>query len=544
MSLPLLCLLLAVAPPQPCDTAVVCPGEFREALRPWLAHRAAQGHVVRLLSNQGSAAVIRRQIRALADDGALKYVLLVGDADPAMTLDPALRARCVPTHLSRARVNVRWGSEPEIAADNWYADLDDDRVPDVALGRLPADSAAELGAMVEKTLRYERSLGFGPWRRRINLVAGLGGFGKVADAALEMTAKRLITDGIPADYCTTMTYASWQSPYCPDPRQFRGAVLDRLNEGCLFWVYIGHGQPRALDRVRTPLGQFPILADRDAPALQAQQGPAIACFLACYTAAYDFRDDCLAEALLRAPGGPVAAIGGSRVTMPYAMAVLSTELMDECFLRHADTLGGALLAAKRNMMAPAASPRRAGLDLIAKLISPAPADLAAERAEHLDLFQLMGDPLLRLRHPRRLKVDVARQVVAGEPLKLSLASPLAGDCTVELVARRDQLTFSPHPRGQFATTAAALAGWTAEYLQANNPLWAEHQQLARQGTVDVELLVPESARGAGHVRVFVAGADDFAAGAAEVEVVAPEKTPAGAAGANGAGATKKPSNSD
>ena len=130
-----LTLLLAVPQVVP-DTVVVCPEAFREALRPWLAYRTRQGHSLAVLSNTEGPAEIRRRIRQLAKAGRLKFVVLVGDAEPDMDTDPAVRKRCVPIHLAKAQVNVLWGSEPLIATDNYYADLDDDRIPELAVGRL------------------------------------------------------------------------------------------------------------------------------------------------------------------------------------------------------------------------------------------------------------------------------------------------------------------------------------------------------------------------------------------------------------------------
>ncbi|HZZ28797.1 MAG TPA: hypothetical protein VFE46_12415, partial [Pirellulales bacterium] len=77
--LPLL-LTLGDVPQQPPDIAVVCPAEFRPAMQPWLERRQQQGHVVQFLSNQGNALQIREQIRALAKDGKLRFIVLVGDA--------------------------------------------------------------------------------------------------------------------------------------------------------------------------------------------------------------------------------------------------------------------------------------------------------------------------------------------------------------------------------------------------------------------------------------------------------------------------------
>ena len=177
-------------------------------------------------------------------------MILVGDVP--VEKESAGSLVTVPTHYVPSQVIARFGGEKIIAGDNWYADLDDDQLPDIAIGRLPADSAADLRTMVDKIVAYERGPAPGNRRRRINLVAGLGGFGAFADAAIEASAKRLLIDGIPAAYATSVTYGSWRSPYCPDPQLFHASTVDRFNEGCLFWVYMGHGHTRTVDRVARP----------------------------------------------------------------------------------------------------------------------------------------------------------------------------------------------------------------------------------------------------------------------------------------------------
>ena len=127
------------------------------------------------------------------------------------------------------------------------------------LGRIPADSPAELSRIVAKILAYERSTDFGPWRQRVNLIAGVGGFSPLLDTVIETATSKLLTSGIPATYDTRMTYGSWRSPYCPDPRLFHAMTVERHNEGCLFWVYIGHGQATELDQVSIPGERFHIL---------------------------------------------------------------------------------------------------------------------------------------------------------------------------------------------------------------------------------------------------------------------------------------------
>lgn len=527
----MLSVLLLAAPAEAPDTLVVCPDAFVDALQPWVNYRTQQGHRIKIVTNRGTAGQIRSVIRNTAQSGKLKFVLLVGDADPAATADRRVRAVSVPTHHEKAKVNIHWGSEPEIASDNWYADLDDDQLPDVAIGRLTADTGDELALIVRKILNYERQTDFGLWRRRVNFVAGVGGFGKIADSVLEMATKRLLADGIPLCYATTMTYGSWQSPYCPDPRHFHDATLARMNEGCLFWVYIGHGQRRYLDQVRVPGRRYHILSTEDVDKIQSQAGAPIAVFLACYTGAFDEPEDCLAEEMLRREAGPVAILAGSRVTMPYAMAVMSNEMMKEFFRSRRATLGEVVMHAKRRMIEPIPDDdqeklsNRDIIEAVATAISPSADMLDDERLEHLALFNLLGDPLLRLHHPKDLGVTASKDVVAGTPLNIKIVSPHAGLCTVELVCRRDGLRFRAPSRNEFDATDDALSAYTGVYREAIDQRWhSQSFELTAEQTgqeLQVAVPVPANVFGPCHVRIHVGGQSGFALGAADVFIRRP-----------------------
>jgi len=518
-----LLIVLAVLPQAAPDTVVVCPDGFREALRPWLDYRAAEGHTIAVTSNTGSSEDIRWRIRSLNQEGRLRSVVLIGDAEPGAERDATLRARCVPADRAKAQVNVLWGSEPHIGTDHWYGDLDGDRTPDVAVGRLTADSPEELRQIVAKILAYERCRDFGPWRRRLNIVAGIGGFGAMTDAVLESTTRYLLTRHIPAGYRLSMTYGSWQSPYCPDPRLFHATTLHRLNEGCWFWVYIGHGNPQKLDQLRVPGGRYHILATSDAPKLHCRHGAPIALFLCCYTGAFDAAVDCLAERMLRQPDGPVAVLAASRKALPYGMAVLGNGLMKQYFRARPATLGEAILQAKRELLKPSADgdKQRAMLDSIASMISPTADKLATERAEHVLLFNLIGDPLLQLRYPEPIELSVPSTATAGEPLTVSGTSAVDGRGTVELIVPRGRLTFEPSPRKEYPQSADALAAFQNTYARANDDRFVTAEVTVRGGRFAVRLDVPGEAGGTCHVRVFVEGVDGFAAGAADVRIRRP-----------------------
>ena len=521
------------------DVAVVCPRSFQAALAPWIKHRQAQGHQIALVKTDQTAAQIREDLRLLAKRGSLKYVVLVGDADPAMHRNPALKALSVPAHYEEAKINVKWGSEPILPTDNWYADLDEDDLPDLALGRLTADSPEELSIIVQKIIAYEKSAGFGTWRRKVNFVAGVGGFGKLADAVLESSTRTLIAGGLPAAIDSSMTYASWQSPYCPHPRSFHDTTVARLNEGCLFWVYIGHGHYRTLDYMRGPEGAHRILTADDIAQLRCETGNPIAFFMACYTGAFDAPQDCIAEEMLRTPGGPVAIFSGSRVTMPYAMAVLGTELIQQCFTHRVETLGEAIMNAKRAMLADPKqaakhndeqaddatnkspldpSQTRKTLDMLASIISPAPDELEAERREHVQMFNLFGDPLLRLRHGSTINLEVSADSNAGDLLQITGNSPVGGRCLIELVATRGQLTYEPAARSKYEASPMAIAAFNTDYQRANNRCWVKQEHQIEPGPFQVDLKIPTEAIGKGHVCVFIEGTQDYAQGASDLTI--------------------------
>src|SRR6478736_7345157 len=135
----LICLALAAdpaptaEPAEAPDAVVICPRAFVGALEPLLAHRHAQGHRFAYVPNTWKPEEIKAGIKKAAAGGKLKFVLLVGDAEPSAETNVLTRQRCIPVHYETAKVNVKFGSEPQIATDNWYADLDDDGLPELAV---------------------------------------------------------------------------------------------------------------------------------------------------------------------------------------------------------------------------------------------------------------------------------------------------------------------------------------------------------------------------------------------------------------------------
>lgn len=463
---------------------------------------------------------LKAKIREIAGSYPVENLVLVGDCF-AKQVHSLHQPPVVPRGTVRALVNVKFGSEPIICTDNVYADLDDDLIPDLTVGRLSVDTSAELRGVITKIINYETNPPAGPWRRRMNLVAGVGGFGSVTDKVIETAARQLILNGIPEDMDTRMTYASWRSPYCPDPRNFHEETLRSLNEGSLFWVYFGHGHIHRLDHVKTPVSNFKILNIYDKHKLAAQSGAPIAVLLACYTGAMDAIDDCLAEEMLEAPGGPVAVFAGSRVTMPYAMAVLSHEMLREAFNEKSTTLGQLILRAKRRLAKKndgSGDKTRAAIEALAGVFSPTRELLDEERLEHVQLFNLLGDPLLRLPRSDAMGIQTPRSVVAGQQFEVSGETPHSGRLWVELCFDRAKLPFRPRDRKEFEWTLEFLSQVQQEYQSANQKVVARQVFDVEQGRFRVEMQAPDNLKGKFQVRAFVENRQACAVGCSELRV--------------------------
>ncbi len=394
------------------DTLVVCPTAFQPALVEWQEYRRSQGHEIQVISPPTSAARLRELVRQASGSGSLKYLLLIGDAPRVSSGGESRSLNTTPTNYLPAKVNVKWGSEPRIASDAPYADLDGDDVPDLAMGRIPVTTIGQLATVLKKTLDYERQSEHGDWEKKLNIASGVGGFGVVTDALIEAAARQIITQTVPADYVTAHIHP--ESPTAETARllaNFPTRARQQINEGSLAWVYLGHGWVTELDRVKTATGSESILSVGDVPQLHCCGHSPLAVLVACYTGAMDAPHTCLAEELLDATEGPVAVIAATRVTMPYGNTVLGCELLRACFRDRTELLGDTIRQAERKTLLPVGDDQlRSSFDSMANGLSPAPVDLASERLEHVRMYHLFGDPLIRLRRPiaKTAAVDVSK----------------------------------------------------------------------------------------------------------------------------------------
>jgi hypothetical protein len=246
-------------------------------------------------------------------------VLLVGDAsfDPKNYLGFG-DFDFVPTKLIDT-------SYLETASDDWFVDLSNDGLPEMAIGRLPVRTVEEAGIVISKIIGYERT-----GARNEALV--------VAD----------MNDGFNFER-TTEEIRSLLPAYLPVARIFRGdflsddqakqRVLSGINQGPLLVNFIGHGS------VEIWRG---ILSSDDADGLVNGLRLPFFVSMTCLNGFFhDVGTESLAEALLKAKqGGAIAVWTSSGLTEPGGQAAMNKEVIRLLFGRESLTLGEVAAKAK------------------------------------------------------------------------------------------------------------------------------------------------------------------------------------------------------
>ena len=133
-------------------------------------------------------------------------------------------------------------------------------IPDIAIGRYPAKSVADVAAFVDKIIQYETDPDYGLWRQRVTLVAddaarpepihGSIATGKSHTQNSEIIAG-LIHPSIEIRKLYMMEFpevsnASLYGVVKPDATR---SLLDILTEGTSIINYIGHGSAHQLSLI-------------------------------------------------------------------------------------------------------------------------------------------------------------------------------------------------------------------------------------------------------------------------------------------------------
>jgi len=222
---------------------------------------------------------------------APKYVLFLGDA----SLDPRdyfglgvadhVPTKLVPTFYMKT------------ASDDWFADFDEDGVPELALGRLPARSLAEAETMVRHIVERDTD--------------GNDGISFVTDfdpeydfAGMAQALAGLTSASMPKTFANSATSANFES---------------------LLFTYIGHGSVAYWQA-------GPFFGSSAQQLTNAPKRPIVAAMTCLNGFFHDIFMSSMAEELLTNPnGGAVAVWASSTLTFPEPQMEMATEMFRQLF---------------------------------------------------------------------------------------------------------------------------------------------------------------------------------------------------------------------
>ncbi len=388
-----------LATPLNASALYIAPKIFHTALAPLLNHRLGQGYSVRVVDVQAiydawsggqvDPQAIRAFLRYARDSWSAKPqgVTLVGDgtADP-LNYIKRNNINFIPPYL--ANVDAFLG---ETACENCYAQLDgadalSDLLPDVAIGRLPVKSEAELTALVSKILTYE-NVAIATWTKRAVVITdngidesgvpdSAGDFAAQADRGLAYLPKDMDIRRVYYDPSPQRPNEPWREPDGPRAHE---RTMAEISQGAGLITYVGHSSQ--FQWAVTNLSSSPsyLLSLYDADALQNIGKTGILREMTCLTAAFHtpaFSGTSIDERLILQPGGAVAIWGSTGKSVSQG---------HEALLRGFDQ---ALAAAGQNR------------PTIGSLVLAGYTELVTNGTccqDSVQTFVLLGDPLTRAR---------------------------------------------------------------------------------------------------------------------------------------------------
>ena len=263
----------------------------------------------------------------------LRYVLLVGgDSYDHLNHLGLGTLTFIPTPYGRTHDFVNYAP-----LDSRYADLDGDGLIDLALGRLPVRTAAELSSLTQKILAFENA----PHQRSSLMIADRTG----ADGLSFRSASENFAISIAAGWALpTEVFLDRYASGNAGTAAARSDISAAVNSGRALTTFVGHSAPgiwsreRLLDAGQVQSGLF---SNANLPTLVTQFG--------CWGAYYSVPQyNTMAHALLLGSGGASGVIGASGLT-----ATASDELMGLTLLprmtQSGVRVGDALLGAKQEI---------------------------------------------------------------------------------------------------------------------------------------------------------------------------------------------------
>jgi len=329
---------------------VVAPRIFLDAASDIVAAREAAGMSARLVALED----IYDEFNAgVPDPGALRNFLRhewLNAVDPADFVLLAgnghydwrgLVAGGVPARMPAWYLYSTSTSDADPMIDDWFVQLETPTRLDMALGRIPANTADELRAYAAKLADYGSGQSAGAWRNRLLFVADDEHGENNEVTGFEMThsqdTEELITTHIPPAFETERLYSfEYPSVYNPSVRVMEkplaeARLVEELNAGVALVNFLGHGNNT------TWTHEYIFNAPRHFPLMQHTGKPAVFIAATCSWAEIDLPiGEAFPQQLVNMEaGGAIGVLAATRKTGGFSNLNFVDDLFSVFFSREA-----------------------------------------------------------------------------------------------------------------------------------------------------------------------------------------------------------------
>jgi hypothetical protein len=301
-----------------------------EDLRDWKNEKGVKT-VIRsdfsLYEGKDDAEKIRNMIKSYYEKENIRWVLLAGDArEDLIPIRYIYQTESVggedykPTDFYYADLTGTWDSDEdgdwgEASQDNSYGLDEISWIPEVYVGRFPANDDSELKDMVDKTLKYENNPFIGNWMNKMLLAGAVSSLSPLEDEAV-------LTTYISSNYVQNemnfthlhRTASPFDPPIPPVPNRQEGLTSDNVKSemdlGYSTAMIASHGYVTDFEGV---YGN--VFTSSQAGNLNNINMPFLFYGDACTTSSYDVNNNSIGEILIKkADAGSIGSIGALRVS--------------------------------------------------------------------------------------------------------------------------------------------------------------------------------------------------------------------------------------
>ncbi|MBN2489342.1 MAG: hypothetical protein JXQ29_00635 [Planctomycetes bacterium] len=280
---------------------VIANSALAAAVQPLVDWRREQGYVTELVSTTStSPPTIKSYIQTRYAQAKLKWVLLVGEY-----------------------AHIPWYMWNNNRSDSWYACLtggtSPDLYPDVGLGRLSGNSAAEITHQVSRILAYEKNPPAGSWFDKIVLTAHQesGATGRFTTCCESIASGPLATSG-----WTTIKQYGYQTGVS------NATLSSYINSGAGILFYRGHGSSTSWSSW-CKVSPTSFTTSNVAGLTHGAMTPLV--FSICCSTGDFSVATCFTEQWLRASAGAVACVGATNVTYTSGNTPMAIEFCRAIF---------------------------------------------------------------------------------------------------------------------------------------------------------------------------------------------------------------------